>query len=293
MLTPADKLANRRNDIIQILVTRTCDRDCPNCTQLLPFRKDSREMSLECFERACASLAGWPGVVALFGGNPCTHSRFPELCRILAEQFPEQRQRGLWTNNLLKYGAVARATFWPSGRFNLNAHGNPTAAADMRQWLPGIAVVGQEPSHHGAILLDRRDYGIGDTEWETLRECCDINQNWSAAIMERDGRPFAYFCEVAGALDGIRGENHGLPAEPGWWQWPIERFAEQVCQCCDRGCGVPLRGCGRLDDGDQYDVSPSLVSLLDIRSGSKITLAVHHERPPQTHELTDYLHRRL
>lgn len=294
MLTPADKLASRRNDIIQIEITRKCDLfNCSNCTRLLPFRgigglaHDPWEMSLESFRKAVESVAGWPGVVALFGGNPCSHSKFPEVARILAEIIPNQRQRGLWTNNLLGQGVVAREVFWPHGRFNLNCHANEKAAALFDYWLPGIRVVGHEPSRHGPVLLDYRDLGISDEEWIEHREACDINRNWSGAIVQRNGEPVAYFCEVAAALDGARGKDHGVPAVPGWWQRPIADFAGQIAGCCDRGCGVPLRGLGHQDRDDVYDVSTSWLPLPVLQG--RVTVEAVSERPQQSHELTDYV----
>ena len=95
MLAPIDKLSNPHgNDIIQIVVTTRCDRNCSNCTQLLPFRVDYAFMSLDCFEGACISVKDWPGLVAMFGGNPCVHPQFPELCRIMAKHItPEHRAK--------------------------------------------------------------------------------------------------------------------------------------------------------------------------------------------------------
>jgi hypothetical protein len=160
VLAPIDKVRRKGgNDILQIVITRKCDIfNCSECTQLLPFRKDPLEMSLECVEETLSCLRTWPGVLALFGGNPCMHSRFPEVCRLLEKYVPDQHKRGLWTNNVLKYGEVARSTFWPKGRFNLNVHGNEKAKEAIEKHLPGIKVWGTSPSVHGSQLLDYRDW---------------------------------------------------------------------------------------------------------------------------------------
>jgi hypothetical protein len=249
-------------------------------------------MSPEVFREAVLSLEGWPGTVALFGGNPTNHSRFPEICEILAEHVPPER-RGLWSNDLGKHGALVQRIFGRSV-LNLNAHADQEAAAEIDRWLPGrlIETSRKTPAWHGPILMDRRDYGISDAAWIEMRERCDINQNWSAVILERDGRPFVLFCEVASALDGIRDENHGILAEPGWWRWRMDRFDGQVRQCCDRGCGVPLRLKGHLDRDDVYDVSPSWRDEIAKRGRrtSAVSLAVHEELPTeQAAELTDYM----
>lgn len=288
MLAPIDKVTKGGNDIIQVVISRSCDIfNCSECTQLLPFRKDAKEMSLDCIEEALICLKGWPGVIACFGGNPCTHSKFPEVCKLWEKHVPDQRQRGLWTNNLMAHGRVCRETFWPKGRFNLNVHGNEQAAKDMQTWLPGIKVWGMHPSQHGNQLLDYADLGITDEQWTTLRENCDINRNWSGACYERDGHPYIYFCERAGALDGIRGTNFGLRMEPGCWKWGMDKFQGQVRTCCDHFCGVPLRGKGSLDNADTYKVSSSLVQLA-IPNRGKVSVEVIESLEEKTYELTDY-----
>jgi hypothetical protein len=288
MLAPIDKIRRRGNDIIQIVITTACDRNCSNCTQLLPFRTDYRFMSIDCFRAAVESLRDWPGVVALFGGNPCVHPKFPEFCRILAEIIPPA-QRGLWTNNLFKHGAVAAETFG-RGRLNLNAHGNAEAAAGIEQWFPGQLIAGsdRQASWHSTILANYRDLGISEQEWVAKRERCDINQKWSAAIVERDGKPFAYFCEVAAAIDGIRGENSGVPAIPGWWQQRMPAFDSQVRNCCDRGCGVPLKLRGHLDCDDTYDLSPSWASIY---KGQNVNTEILKSHPETCTDAADYLRR--
>lgn len=226
----------------------------------------------------------------MFGGNPCAHPQFDDLCTILAHEVPDQRKRGLWTNNLLndRKGEVARNTFYPSGRFNLNCHGNTAAAALFDKWLPGrmIESTRSRQSWHSPILMNYRDYGLSEKAWSGLRENCDINQRWSGAIAERDGKPWAYFCEVAASLDGIRGQNHGVEAVPGWWKLPMSYFHEQVVKCCDAGCGVPLRRKGSLDSLELYDISPSWASALP--EARKAVTVIHQEMPEGTEMPTDY-----
>jgi hypothetical protein len=141
----------------------------------------------------------------------------------------------------------------------------------MDRWLPGrlIPTSRDRASWHSPILLDWRDMGLSEPEWVAKREACDINQHWSAAILERDGAPYAYFCEVAGALDGIRGENHGIPAVPGWWRFKMDRFGDQVKSCCDAGCGVPLKRLGH--QGHRRDVR--LLDQLHPARGREAALA--------------------
>lgn len=258
MLAPIDKLRSGVNDIIQIVITTACTLNCSNCTQLLPFRNDYRHMSLECFREAVQSLKSWPGVIGIFGGNPCSHPQFEKICEILAEEIPEQWRRGLWSNDLLKHGYIVRKTFFPDGRFNLNAHGSYKAARDIELFLPGrlIPKSASTQSMHAPILVSHHDLGISDQDFDAWREDCDINQKWSGAIVEREGKPYAYFCEVAAAIEGVLGVNTGIPAVPGWWEESITHFEKQI-NTCD-ACAVPLRLKGRKDNEETYDISDGL-----------------------------------
>lgn len=289
MKAPTDKT----NDTIQIVITRSCDLfRCSNCTQLLPFRTDALHMTPAVFRAALRSLEGWPGIRGIFGGNPVLHPQFPELCAILVEEVPDQAQRGIWTNGLRKHGALVREVFYPRGRFNLNAHADREAAAGFDRWLPGrmIPTSRDRPSWHSPILLHWRDVGLTPAAWVAAREACDINRSWSAAIFERDAAPFAYFCEVGGALDGIRGTNHGIPAVPGWWRYRIDQFGDQVSGCCDAGCGIPLRRLGHLDTDQTYDYSAAFLPLVDgkIPRSALVGVAVSSLEAPATERPTDY-----
>ena len=289
MISPAEKISQRGgNDIIQIEVTRACDLwTCSNCTRLLPFRRDTLHMSPEVFAKAVDSLAEWPGVVAMFGGNPCVHPEFEKLCAILAERVPKQR-RGLWTNAYREHGKLIAETF---GRFNLNPHGSAQAAAEMNRWTPGKLNNGgdRKQSWHSPMLLDWRELGMTYEDWSAQRERCDINQHWSAAIVERAGEPVAYWCEVGAALDGVRGTSNGIPVYPGWWR---DAFPEsQVRNCCDMGCGVPLRWKGSPDEASNYDVTPGWAERLPKAKGPRVNVVKHADEQEHTDRSTNYLGR--
>jgi len=287
MKAPTDK----RNDTIQIIVTTTCDRGrCSNCTQLLPFRRDVRHMSVDVFRRAVESVVDWPGVVGLFGGNPCMHPQFSTLCDIMTELIPDQRRRGIWTNDLLGHGELVRATFFPNGRFNINVHGNSAKAMEVERYVPGKVIPKSrtQSAWHSPVLMHYDDVGLTYEQWVPLREQCDINRNWSAAIAERDGEPFAYFCEVAAALDGVRGVNNGNPVEPGWWKQPISWFDHQIVMCCDHGCGISLRQRGHFDNDHVYDITASWERIL--RTSERVAIAMHESLPDKgVAETTDYM----
>ncbi len=250
-------------------------------------------MNLDCFREAVHSLNDWPGVIGIFGGNPCNHPKFPELCKILQEEIPDQRHRGLWSNDLLGHGAIARETFYPNGRFNLNAHGIAPAAQKIKEFLPGRIIAKSETEHavHAAILGHYQEFGVTETQWDAARENCDINQKWSGAIAERGGEPFAYFCEVAAALDGVRGTNNGMRVFPGWWRQTIDgtAYQTQIKKCCNAGCAVPLRMKGHRDNEDTYDITPSWAAKLPERPRGPVKVQIHNEFPGSVAENTDYM----
>jgi len=297
--SPIDKVRARGgNKIIQVLVTRACDLFyCSNCTQLLPLRgghharpdHDPMHMSPDVFRKALRGLMGWPGVIAMFGGNPCVHPQFEELCQIMREEVPDSKHRGLWTNNLRGHGDVIAKTFTPGiSTFNLNLHAVDDAAVEMERHLPGVPIWGRgKSSHHAPILIDYRDVGMTEAQWVAARESCDINQNWSGAVVERFGEPWGYFCEVASSIDAVTGKNHGVPATEGWWRRGMDRFDRQVKYCCDAGCGVPLRAKGHQDSDDAYDVSERWVELTVGSKAKHVGLVA--DVASHTHEVTDYV----
>lgn len=289
MLTPEYKIKSGANDIIQIVITTACNiYKCSNCTQLLPFRHDYTHMSQDCFKQALDSLQGWQGVVALFGGNPCSHPQFPLFCSMLEEAVPDQSKRGLWSNDFLGHARVVQNTFFPYGRFNLNVHRSQKAYNQMHIYTPGRIIEQSltEPAWHSPILAYWKDMGLTRDEWEDAREHCDVNQKWSAALVERQGQPYAYFCEVAAALDGVRGVNNGIPATPGWWRYPIGFFQGQIRQCCDQGCGIPLKLKGHQDLNFTYDVSKSMLPLVE---EGKTSVNITLPEPIKVQESTDYM----
>lgn len=245
-------------------------------------------MSTECFREAVRSLVDWPGIVGIFGGNPCVHPQFEQICDILCEEIPEQKHRGLWSNDLMKHGALCRKVFYPEGRFNLNAHGIRDAYLGFDKYLTGKAIRHSDTTQaqHAAMLASFEDFGVPLSEWIEARENCDINQKWSGAIVERSGKPFAYFCEVAAAIDGVLGLNRGMPVAAGWWKHTMDAkdFDNQVAIC--NVCAVPLRMKGRPDREERYDVSPS---WRDLKPRGRVGIVVHETMPERVKENTDYM----
>lgn len=262
MVAPgANRPVKWRGGVIQILITRACDRACYACTQNSQLGGKPVMITPENFETCVKSLKGYFGVVGIFGGNPALHPKFPELCEILEQHIPFE-QRGLWCNHPKGHGKLMRKIFNPSYS-NLNVHQSPEAFAEFKRDWPESHPVGlQDDSRHSPVLVSMKDLGIPEEErWELISNC-DINQNWSALMSQFRGEPRAWFCEIAGAQSMIMENDPSYPdtgffPEIGWWEKPMEHFKEQVRFHCHQ-CGVPLRGYGQL--GNDKPPTPEQVT---------------------------------
>jgi hypothetical protein len=226
------------------------------------------------------SLDGFPGVIAVIGGNPAMHRNFKELCDIFVQEVPNKNQRGLWTNNIFKHSDLAKKVF---GVFNLNPHGyergiKSLAALRSRGWYH------QGHSSHSPLLTAGKDLFEEEEMWDRISKC-DINQNWSASIVQNKGKLRAYFCEVAASFDLARGTDNGIEVVPGWWRRNVSEFEDQVALFCP-GCGVPAKLTGHMDyeEIDTYTVSNEDLALKSLKKKRKIIKL--HESP--NHNAIDY-----
>jgi len=262
MKSPRDRRPSIwRGGVLQIHVTRACDKACFGCTQGSNLAGKPVLMTPEQFEEACLSLKGYFGVVGMFGGNPAMHPRFGELCAIMRKYIPYE-QRGLWCNNLMGKGVAARLTFNPHVS-NLNVHLDQSAHDEfLRDWPEAAHMVKglDSDSRHSPAYVAMSDVIADEAErWELIGNC-DVNQYWSSLIGVFRGELRGWFCELAGAQSMLHQNDPsypdtGLPIVPGWWDQGIDAFDQQVRFHC-HGCGMPLRGYGSLAvGGDREQVS--------------------------------------
>lgn len=285
MVAPGTRRPGKyREGVVQIHVTRSCDKSCFNCTQGSNLGGRTSFISLLQFEQAVLSLKDYYGVVGVFGGNPALHPQFEGLCEILAQHIPFE-QRGLWCNNPVGKTAIMRKTFDPSVS-NLNVHLDGDAYQDFVTGWPECKPVGlYQDSRHSPCYVAMKDVlkkpckgcvycNAHGTAWEDDTECdgsgmvydidrahelisnCDINQHWSAMIGVFRGELRAWFCEIAGAQAMLHQWEPDYPdtgaevigraeQQRAWWEWPMSMFRDQVRKHC-HDCGVPLRGFGEL-----------------------------------------------
>lgn len=290
--------------VIQIWVTRSCDKCCFGCTQGSNLRGNSGFITPEQFEQACKSLSDYWGVVGMFGGNPAMHPEFDQLCTIMQQYIPRQ-QRGLWCNNPLGHGAAMRKTFNPAVS-NLNVHLDAAAYTEFKRDWPECHPFGlHDDCRHSPPYVAMKDI-LPDktTRWDLIAQC-DINQHWSAMIGVFRGELRAWFCEVAGAQailqqhdpdypdTGMPIDANGCSTAGTWWRLPIANFTAQVEQHC-HSCGVPLRGYGTLaqaDDGIEYTTATYSHLYKPKKRDRRVYIATElHQIQPQSLPLfTNYM----
>ncbi|RMD73515.1 MAG: hypothetical protein D6820_18455 [Lentisphaerae bacterium] len=243
--------------IIQIEVTNACTHQCANCTRFCGHHPKPFFMDLPTFEKAVDSLADYPGMIGIMGGEPTIHPQFDKIIDIVNAKIPRRIQtpaayqpirdfnrykiehlsnlkarRGLWTSLGNKYYRHFEAIHECFEYQCINDH--------------------QNHGLHQALLVSRQDLGIPDDEWLVLRDNCWIQNYWSASITPKG----AFFCEVAAALDMLFDGPGGWPIEPGWWRRTPEEFGDQLkwCELCGAALNTP-----RVPSNSEIDiVSPSL-----------------------------------
>jgi hypothetical protein len=274
--------------IICIDITNKCDLACSNCTRLLENQDNFWEMTPDNFRKAVKSLDGFPGIIALIGGNPSMHRNFKEICDIFVQEVPNRMQRGLWTNNIFKHGELARDVF---GVFNLNPHGEERGIKSLeilKSQHGGTVWYHEDHSSHSPLLTAVKDLFEEREMWERIAQC-DINQNWSATIIQNKGQLRAYFCEVAASFDLARGTDHGVEVSPGWWLRQISEFEDQIAHFCP-GCGVPARLNGHMDceEVDTYTVSNADIALKSLAKKRKTISLDPHDIKHLDYKVTQY-----
>lgn len=247
-----------RGSVLQVKVTNACDLDCNNCSVAVGFAKALKQkffMTPDQFRTALRSLRGYDGVIGMFGGNPCIHPDFPELCQIFKEEVPDQDQRGLWSNRPFKHAALCRDTFSPT-HSNLNVHGSQVAWDEFKAGWPEAKLLeaGRGHSRHSPIFGSPRDVGVTEDEmWEAVSKCY-VNQTWSAAITVVDGELFGYFCEIAATMAEITNSpGTGYLIIEGWYDRRMPEFSHQVQTACPF-CLIPMNAKKIMDDEDSPEV---------------------------------------
>lgn len=262
--------------IVLIDITNACTERCSNCTRFCGNHKKPFFMDFETFKRAVDSMEGFPGLVALIGGEPTLHPEFERFMEYLQQKYPRQeRQKRLYypqdkfifellhqefESHRLATKADGRRTFERAGiGIYSNMSGTYHKYHEQIQDTFQVQFLNDHinPSFHQPGLFARKDLGISDEEWIPMRDNCWLQNAWSATITPKG----AFFCEVAAAMDMLFDGPGGWPIEPGWWKRKPEDFGEQKCWC--EYCGFPLKTFMRPSSDEIDDVSPSMYKKLE------------------------------
>lgn len=237
--------------VTQILLTRACNLACGGCSQHSQTAGKKPFMSLENFEKACINIAPAHTVVGVFGGNPCLHPQFIEICEIMRRYIPAAR-RGLWANRLYGHGKVCSETF-NTNVSNINVHLDKEAASEFRRDWPAMTrILGEhEDSRHSpplAAIQDMED--LDDSKrWDLISEC-PVNKLWSSLYGEIHGELRFWFCELAASAAMLHESDPDYP-DTGMqvidrvWDLPMAAYAADVRNACMR-CGVAMNGYGEM-----------------------------------------------
>ena len=266
MISPAQQ------KVIQIDITNACPHRCSNCTRFCGHHKKPFFMDLEDVKEAIDSLAEYPGMVGIMGGEPTLHPQFPEIVEYLnnarpadvrSERYAPIQDFAAYRNKHLQGMRVSRG-LWSSLGPGYKKHYELIQDSFPYQCLNDH----QHGGKHLALLVPRQELGIPDSEWVKYRDNCWVQTEWSACITPKG----AFFCEVAGALDMLFDGPGGWIPEPGWWKRSPDSFGDQLqwCELCSACLPVASR---RADEGVD-DVSPEMHKKLQAM-GSKKPMAVY------------------
>lgn len=268
--------APKDHAIIQIDVTNACPNKCSNCTRFCGFHQKPFYMEYETFCKAVDSLRDHPGVIGIMGGEPTLHPRFADMCQYLYETLPREKlpdpaASAMPTDSFMEMRRHQDRQYTVVHTYSDGPRAIPDGAGlfttmttayrknfELIQDVFRLQCLNDHTSvsYHQPILISRKDMGIGDEEWQKLRDKCWLNQVWSSSITPKG----CFFCEVAAALDMLYDGPGGLPIEAGWWKRDLADFKDQFHWC--ELCGIPLKTFGRDAREGIADVSAQNLALL-------------------------------
>lgn len=260
---------------IQIDITNACIHNCSNCTRMCGHHNKPYFMSWDTFKRAVDSLDGFQGIIGVMGGEPTLHPEFERFAQYLDSKYAQKKENNYFiepTKNFMRDRKLEERNLtysydstqgvnqrikgpglWSSLASNYNKYYEVIQDVFRYQCLNDHMI----SSFHQPILVSRKDLGIPDEEWYSLRDHCWMQNVWSASITPKG----CFFCEVAGALDMLFDGPGGWPIEPGWWKRKPEEFGEQL-QWCEL-CGIALNTRSRDANEEIDDASVTLYKMLE------------------------------
>jgi len=255
--------------IVEIDVTTRCNFQCSGCTRMIGH-VPVRDMDLDTFERAVDSVADYPRMISLIGGEPLLwphfdaatdylvtktataprrsgfHAPVPDLTRFLLDNYGNLRvKRGLFTSlppNTIRHWAKILESYQYIG---FNTHENA-----------GL---------HQQFLVAGNELPIPRKQRLRMIQDCWVNKYWSCSITPQGCWPCEIMGTLAHAFDGP-GPKQGWPIERGWWRRPPSDWGNMLewCEICGAALDVPRL----LATSDREIVSPANYARL-VKMGSK------------------------
>lgn len=278
----------RDMSILEIDITNACMNSCSNCTRFCGHHSKPYFMDFETFKKAIDSLNGFEGLISIMGGEPLLHPEFERFISYLEEKRSTKALQNTKAKAIVKdYLSYAQAQRWFNNSYNKGAGYNVFTSIPS-QFYKHYEIIQDtfthmflndhsNPSFHQPILISRKDLGISDEEFKTMRENCWLQNFWSASITPKG----AFFCEIAGTLDMLLDGPGGKKIEPGWWKYDIKDFKEQF-HYCDL-CGMALKTFSRNANDGIDDASRTLYEKLKELNTprfkqNKVSLYDHNEQ---------------
>ncbi len=272
--------------IIQIDITNACPHTCSNCTRFCGHHEKTFFMDFADFKQAVDSLEDYEGIVGVIGGEPTLHPEFEKFCdyirekrlteKVLAIREPVEDMQTYILNHM--WHKNAKAGLWSS--LVNSYYKNFEAINDT--FKTQLLNDHNNTCMHQALLMPRKELGIGDEEWLKKRDACWIQNTWSATITPKG----AFFCEVAGSLDMLFHGPGGWKVEPGWWKREPKDFEDQLhwCEMCSGCLDVPQR----ISNDKRDDVTPGIYKKLKSINSPKVKrdLCIVHD--PKDYDKTKY-----
>lgn len=231
-------------DTLQISVTNSCVLECANCTHLVGHSRRPHMMTLDYFKRVVDSLAGYPKMIGLIGGEPLLCPWIVDGMKYLRSKFPKE-QLGLWSvfPEGKKFVAMREVICETFDNILLNDHAVSTIM-------------------HAPMLVAAGEYYETEQELEAAAWNCWVQNHWSPSITAKGG----FFCEVAGELDHLfEGPGGWDISQPGWWKKTPIDYAAQVREACAK-CGGCLPLERRSSQDNRCDISEGNFGLLKGKS---------------------------
>lgn len=217
-------------DTIQIEITNICENRCANCTRFVGYAKPYY-MSMNEFKQAVDSMAGFPNMVGIMGGEPLMHPLFKDMCEYALEKIPRM-QLGLWTCFPARYRDYREVIAKTFGNIFLNDH----TRGDVY--------------HHPFLVASKEVVPDATTRMKMIKKCF-FQDAWSAAINPNG----AFFCEIAASLSTLFG-GRGDAVLPRWWERTVDSFRGQIETFCEQcGGAMPLQRRVSVEEVD--DISPA------------------------------------